>query len=459
MTLQKKLYIILYSLVLITTLSTSYFLIRQTVSDKQNYIYDLQLNKGLAYSELIKNSLTNLETEDLSALAVATRKIIVSKGDQQEFNVSIYSKQSDQKVEVNSISGDGWAQLIELPAAAKKADLPVSFYKNGFITSTIPINSDYILLLNNKDDGFFDLFLSYLKKITPYLILILIGVGFVGWAFSRKLTTPLSLLQERTETLAQGDWEVKIPKTNTLEINSLVSSFNSLGKKLYDREQEIMSKERLSAMGQFSAGIAHELKNPLNIISSYSQLLQRKMDTDSKQYKQTNIIINEVHRATKIINELMNFSRQKPLALKEVALNEFTNRINENYTAIKPDSIQFSLNVNTDQKSIKVDEALFFQVITNLLENATQALEETKSAIISLNIYSQLECTIFEIEDNGPGIPEDIRTKVFEPFFTTKTVGKGTGLGLAFCSGIIKQHQGELIYLRESEKSIFRIVI
>ncbi len=457
MSLNKKIIIALYFVLFVGVLFSSVFLIRATVLDKQSYMYDLQLSNG----EMIINTLKNKKGLNNDQLEAELNGIIENFSGLSNMGVGLFYKEGSKSTIFKKANGDLWPASIEIPTNYWQNSVATSSHREGLIRSLLPIDDNRALIIVSKDDHIFNMVLSYLKKTLPFILLIMGVVGIFGWFFATRLTKPIENLNSSTKELAKGKWSIKVPNTNTTEINQLVDSFNRLGGQLYEREQEVLAKERLSALGTFSAGMAHELKNPLNIISSYSQLLQRKLEDGSKEKKHVDIIHSEVHRATRIINDLMNFSRQKSLAVKPVSVSSFLEQLDKNFNSIEKNKhINLSL-ISEDCESFNIDEDLFFQVVINLVENATHVLEEnkTESPKIDVKIYKDTDNVFVSIRDNGPGIPEEIIQKIFEPFYTTKTVGKGTGLGLAYCQGIVQQHEGNLKVNSQPGETEFLITI
>ncbi|MCL5882509.1 MAG: GAF domain-containing protein [Actinobacteria bacterium] len=209
--------------------------------------------------------------------------------------------------------------------------------------------------------------------------------------------------------------------------------------------QQLVQSEKMIAVGQLVAGVAHEINNPLTGVIGYAQLLQSR-DIDEQAKKDAEGIYREAERATRIVRHLLSFARKYQPERRMVDMN-----------AVLRESIElkaYDLRVNNIQLEVDLDETLpmtnadphqLQQVFLNLINNAEQAMLEDRGSGI-LRITSSLEkdqirCTFV---DDGPGIPEDVRERVFDPFFTTKDVGKGTGLGLSVCFGVAQDHGGRI---------------
>jgi PAS domain S-box-containing protein len=216
-------------------------------------------------------------------------------------------------------------------------------------------------------------------------------------------------------------------------------------------EQKLIQSEKLSAIGQLVAGVAHELNNPLTSVSGYAQLLLR----DASLLDETRQDIEQIHtqaeRAAKIVQNLLIFAREHQPERHMVAINEVLRSALalQNYQ-LKVDNISVMLELDPDLPATTADPHHLQQVFLNLITNARHAMVErggrgTLTLRTSVVRGPEDDATIqVEIQDTGIGIPERDLEKIFNPFFTTKPVGQGTGLGLSICFGIIKEHEGQI---------------
>jgi two-component system NtrC family sensor kinase len=211
-------------------------------------------------------------------------------------------------------------------------------------------------------------------------------------------------------------------------------------------EQQLRKYEKLSALGQLIAGVAHELNNPLAVIMGYSQLLTKRADVPEKTKTELQKILHESERAAKIVRNLLTFSRPREPEMTTVQLNQVVAGVVDACTPeIKSNAVDIQLRLSEQLPRTKADPNQLEQVITNLITNAIHAQQKQTSARrleISTREYgAYIRITV---ADNGPGIPGELLTKIFEPFFTTKSPGQGTGLGLAISRAIIEEHHGKL---------------
>jgi two-component system NtrC family sensor kinase len=358
-------------------------------------------------------------------------------------------------------SSEDLLSLLQLPEKQSVTGKEITYQnmKRG-IAAVAPLpNMTNIAIVSEVD---IDQIVPMLKRIAKdsmiFLLFLAAGSLMIGVLFSSRIIKPIEELTVAASHVARGNWIVKIdgPKTND-EIGRLVSGFTNMGHELAKREIELQKAqddlvhaERLAVLGKFGAGIAHEVKNPLNTILGYSQLLQKKItpSRDDKHSQYIGFIMDETRRASRIISDLLTFARQKASVkteLKAADLVEYA------YEALLPVAQEAKVNLEKIsppvQLKLEVDRDQIVQVITNVLTNAIHALEEKTEAEprqLSLQASQEESWVVFEIKDNGPGIAPENLKKIFEPFFTTKKAGKGTGLGLALSYGIVQQHGGRI---------------
>jgi two-component system NtrC family sensor kinase len=218
-----------------------------------------------------------------------------------------------------------------------------------------------------------------------------------------------------------------------------------LRQKLEESQAQLLQAEKIASLGRLSAGVAHEINNPLAGILIYAELLQREMEPASKGREHVGEIINQTMRCQQIVNRLLEFSRQSMVQRTLVDLNTVVDRVVELilHQALFHD-IQVVRNLDPDLPQFMGDPGQLQQVLTNLLINAADALQGQGTITITTRPGPEREGVVLTFADTGPGIPAYIRDRIFEPFFTTKPVGKGTGLGLSIVYSVIQRHGGTI---------------
>ncbi|OGL42850.1 MAG: hypothetical protein A2161_03600 [Candidatus Schekmanbacteria bacterium RBG_13_48_7] len=295
----------------------------------------------------------------------------------------------------------------------------------------------------------------------------LIFAFIVGFLFVRGITKPMSAFVEGAKMISKGDFERKIEVSSQDEIGELARAFNDMGEGLKQRDielkkayQQVIHSEKMAAFGQIGAGITHEIKNPLAGIIGQAMLALRKLKDDSPLKNNIQLIKSETERCLDIVKNLLTFTRQEKAVFEPVDIKhavETTIRLIAHQLAIR------GIDLQTELKDIpgKVhgNANQLEQILLNIIINAHDAMEDGGKLVISTACVDTKWAEIL-ITDNGPGIPEEIRTKIFEPFFTTKEPGKGTGLGLSVSYGIIKEHNGKIEIDSEIGKgTTFRILL
>ena len=217
-------------------------------------------------------------------------------------------------------------------------------------------------------------------------------------------------------------------------------------------QMQVELKKRLTQLGEMSAGIAHELRNPMSVIAGYAKLLSKKVELSNRAT--VDAILTEIESMDRIISELLAFAKptdlnKVPLQLQSIIEETVANAVGDNR------SIKVAIK-SKGPLSVIGDEILLRQAFTNLFINAVDAMPEGGALTAELNeFYDMVEITV---SDTGHGIPEDIRHKIFLPFYTTKQ--KGIGLGLAIVQKIIISHSGSIeVESKEGEGTTFRIIL
>ncbi len=228
-------------------------------------------------------------------------------------------------------------------------------------------------------------------------------------------------------------------------------------KKQFDKQ--MARTEKLAAIGQFAAGVAHEINNPLGVIECYSNLISKSVEKRSQEYQDAEIIKKHTANCQKIVEGLLKFARVGETKRARVDIHR---GIEDVFEILEPQMAKRGIRVKREYgKDLPfpvIDEGKMKQVYMNLLMNANQAIKEKGEIGIRTNLTEKKERLIIEIYDTGCGIPEEKLELIFDPFFTTKRVGKGTGLGLSISYGIVKEHGGTIkVDSTEGKGSVFTI--
>jgi PAS domain S-box-containing protein len=209
----------------------------------------------------------------------------------------------------------------------------------------------------------------------------------------------------------------------------------------------LTQSEKLAALGQFVAGIAHELNNPLQGVLGHLELLRATGAFPKTLRRDVQVVYREADRAAKIVRNLLVFAGSRRLAHRRISLNAIVSRVVAlRAAACRAEQIELVRECDEALPRLVGDPLLLQQAVLNIVINAEHALdgEPTRRIVVRTSLDTARSRLVLEIRDTGPGLSEDVLPHVFEPFFTTKEVGKGTGLGLAIAYGIIQEHGGQI---------------
>ena len=284
------------------------------------------------------------------------------------------------------------------------------------------------------------------KSIFTISIIGILASGIGGFLISTSVSTPLRHLTKMANMISKGNFTIHTKKSRIDEIKTISNSFEVMVinlKKLIETEKQLaeahvkIKNERLTAIGELAASIAHDMKNPLGTIKTSSEILQKKVKQNEELKEISNRMNRAIDRMSHQINDVLNYVRITPLELETVKINELMNmaknslEISENIVILIPES---DIQIKGDLRKLEI-------VFINIFLNAIQAIGKNKGQI-ECKIEQKGTKAIIEIQDSGPGIQDDIFSKIFDSLVTTKQ--QGTGLGLSTCKNVIEQHHGTI---------------
>lgn len=233
-------------------------------------------------------------------------------------------------------------------------------------------------------------------------------------------------------------------------MHNTINNLNISNEKLAKARQALKQSEKLANMGQLSAGIAHELNNPLGVISMYSNILKEEAAEGDPIREDLDLIVEQADRCKNIVGGLLNFARKNQLRPEETDITKFCHHSIQ--SVIVPENITVNFISEGDSLTAFIDKDQMAQVLTNLEKNAIDAMPEGgKLSIAVEDLNDEFSITI---SDTGCGIKDKNMDKIFTPFFTTKRIGKGTGMGLPLVYGIVKMHKGQINVESNANKNI-----
>jgi len=276
-----------------------------------------------------------------------------------------------------------------------------------------------------------------------FLLLMLLVVKLI----SQGLLRPLGVLHGTIQRVAKGDYRpTSYEGLHTDEISGLIGAFNRMAEEIEANQENLLQARKIAALGTFTAGIAHELNNPINNIQltaeTYMEEYSGQMDAEAREMMRD--ILTQAERASDIVRNLLDFSRTERPAFSSIEAVEIVrstvalvkNQIMLAGIKLELEFIQPLPRVQGNLRSLQ-------QVFMNLLLNSIQAMQDGGAITIVVAAHSQ-DLVRFDIGDTGTGIKPEVLEHIFEPFYTTKSVGRGTGLGLAVTYNIVKRHGGRI---------------
>ncbi len=246
---------------------------------------------------------------------------------------------------------------------------------------------------------------------------------------------------EHAKAVVLGYAENEMCLPYTIEkLHNYIEELNLSNDNLKRTKLALKHSEKLANMGQISAGVAHEMNNPLGVITMYSNIIMDELKEDDPMRKDVQLIVEQADRCKNIVGGLLNFARKNKVKLQEVDAFKFVNKSID--SVVIPDNISIEVANEAANTKAMFDTEQMMQVFTNLEKNAIEAMPDGgKLKIIIEGDEDNIKITF---QDNGSGIKKENMDKLFTPFFTTKAIGKGTGLGLPLVYGIIKVHNGKI---------------
>lgn len=301
------------------------------------------------------------------------------------------------------------------------------------------------------------------------IVLVLILSLCLSFMIQKFVNRPVTDLLHHTQKLTRGQLNSRVPHTRNDELGTLAIAFNDMTENLQDAQNELknwgttleckveertreieqmqsqlIQSAKLASLGEFVAGIAHEINNPLTGILMFSSLVDRdpRLHIELKSNMET--VIGETKRCAKIVQNLLDFSRNSPPEKELRSIHQILDHtLSLTIAQDTFDKIILVKNYAENVPDIPLDSAQLEQVFMNMIINAEQAMPEGGTLTIETQ-KSQTDTITIKLKDTGKGIQEEAIEKIFDPFFTTKGRQQGTGLGLSISYGIIKSHGGQI---------------
>jgi two-component system NtrC family sensor kinase len=332
----------------------------------------------------------------------------------------------------------------------------------------------YVGILEDKYIDMRERSLLIFLGITVLGVILALGVSVV---LATTITRPIRLLHRGVEEIASGNFDFKVDVTSKDEIGILSHSFNQVrlhlkelylklqgkiasvdedlrrvNRELIEKQTQLIQSEKLASIGRLTAGVAHEINNPLSGILTYLKLVSRiiqKDDISAKKMEEIRgymtVMESETARCGKIVTNLLTFARQSKPDIQDSDVNQIVERslaLLKNKLRLQNIKVRKTLYPNLPL--IPCDPGQIQQVVLNIVINASEAMSDGGELIIDTSLAEEGDSVLISIQDTGVGIPKDMLSKLFDPFFTTKEESKGIGLGLSVVYGIVNEHGGKV---------------
>lgn len=287
------------------------------------------------------------------------------------------------------------------------------------------------------------------------IVLVLItvcGALFAAMFLAKSLSKPIENLAAGIEIVSKGNLDHVVEAVSKDELGKMAAIFNNMTIKIKEMQEEVKKTTRLSSIGQMANILGHEIRNPLaamtNSIYLIKRLVSKMTDVNPIMIKSANIIESEIKSTSRIIDNMLDFSRTRPPVLTE---RDMVVVVNDIMAATKvPDNVELQLDLQGSYK-VMVDIEEIKQVIRNLANNAIDAMADKEKSVLRIHVYktnmikgaANVPAACVDVMDTGTGMKPEVIKKIFEPFFSTKS--KGTGLGLAVVAKIVEERHNGLI--------------
>ncbi len=309
-----------------------------------------------------------------------------------------------------------------------------------------------------------ELYRGYVYSFGALLFGTMLVTLFLGRLLAQGVTTRINILASAINVVATGDMSARVPVTGNDELSDLARAFNAMISEMAESRARIEFLQRIGAWQEMAQRLAHEIKNPLTPIQLAVQECHRKYGGDDPRFRALldttlEIVQEEVGTLRRLVGDFSNFARLPQPELEEATLREFLRDCSEQLAHLEDapgddragfQNVAVRLEVPSDDLPAAIDRQMLRRVLINLIRNAVQAIRDARSGRAPEEVLGHVivsarregEGSAILVDDDGPGIPVERRSRIFDPYFTTKQ--DGTGLGLAIVKKIVVEHGGRL---------------
>ena len=436
------------------------------IINKQNYMLDVISNVGSKYFDNLYNILLNDSNYGRVSSFIDRSEyfnnIVFLSNSYNGNNIIFFNSGDYILVDINYKLDN--KEIIFLNSEYNglfyvNAIIPLQIEDNYVIWSEV-MPKNYIEIRSNALEAFrlynsVNMFTNEFSMILNLLYVFILGIStffsiIFGIAISRLITRPISLILDATNSITNADFNIDMKLGGVHDMRNLIHRFNVMARALkYHRDRE-NTRARLETWREAAIKVAHEIKNPLMPIIMNAELIDRRISSNmsdkdiEKVKKSTSIIVKNANVISVLIKSFSEFSFAIKLSEDKQSINGVILEVVDSFK--NTPNIQFNVVLSRHDHFINMDREKFAMAFRNLLKNAVEAMENSRSSIIYISSYHEIidlnEFFIISITDTGVGIDKNNLHKIFEPYFTSKE--KGTGIGLATVEKIISEHNGTI---------------
>lgn len=340
------------------------------------------------------------------------------------------------------------------------ASLVVTFAADRNKLDGLEASSAVVAKYHQLEGSRTDLYSGYVTAFAALLGITSVATVGLGILLARGVTKRINRLGAAMNLVAQGDLTARVPVTGTDELTELAFGFNRMLDEISQTRARLEFLQRLGAWQEMAQRLAHEIKNPLTPIQLAVQECHRKYAGEDGKYRSLldttlEIVEEEVATLRRLVSNFSNFARLPHSELRDGSLREFVLECSSQLGHLEDEgepigedarrtNVTIDWRVPTGELPVAVDRQMLRRVVVNLVRNAVQAIRGARGEGGTVRVSAEAEGqgAVLYIDDDGPGIPDELQARVFEPYFTTKS--DGTGLGLAIVKKVVVEHGGSI---------------
>ena len=430
--------IVIWSMLLVSTVETKLHFLESS----QNYAFEIQQARRfeknyLLYRSNLDDAIEHVErAKDILRREEADMSSVMGRVEYDGVRHHL-ERYEELLVKMGRLEAAGEAD------AAHIGDIEAKLREEG---------GDMVKLANqlvDKEREAVDSMLRMSKRVPMlFLAVLLILIVLLNYFIAKQMMAPLGRMMRRARGIADGDLTPIVAKRKYRdEFSELALALNDMMQKLVHRHEQLLQSHKLRALGTLTAGVAHELNNPLNnIMLTSAVLLDEYRDlSDDERNEMINDLIGESERSQRIVRNLLDFARESDIESEALSMEhvlEETMQLASNQ--IRLSKVKIDRQFDEEVAPVYGDRRQLTQVFLNIVLNALDAMPTGGQLGVSVKNTRDREFVAVGINDTGVGIPEQKINEIFDPFFTTKKDGTGTGLGLSVSVGIVRKHGGDI---------------